>query len=297
MDSRGILNKRIYFTTYSAEMRVLRGRPTVTRYIDPKDFDYDIDKINAEIARVRQEQKQRNIEYKNRTKLETVVEMANKVEKYPVDRMVHSDIELILDPKTGNSSVCIGSSKMGKSVLMMHLYNKYYNTKKWITMLFAQNPQIAMYRNYKDLLVSKGFNEYSAKLICSTQYINTKVNNKYKFMIMLDDIIHAKYNKVLSDLVLTYRNSNISSIACVQDAKILSPQHRANVNNVFIFNFNTVERCEAAISIYLKDYFIRMGYKTKETQLIFFKEMTRDHGFIYVNGLHGKISFHRLQIN
>lgn len=285
---------KVYFSIYSAEKYHEKGNGTMTTSIDPKEFDYDADKIYAEIQRIRSDQARKNKQFKD--KLARAEKNPAPSAPPPISLTHLPDLELALDKGTGNSTALIGSSKRGKSTLMMYLYNKNYNTKKYISILFCLNPQIALYKGYKDLLVSRGFNEYSTKIIKATQFINVHTNNKYKFLIMLDDIIGAKYDKIVNELVLTYRNSNISSIFSLQYPKLLSTSNRANINNICIFDFNTDECCQAAIDLYLKDHFNRMGYITKEAKLMFFKEMVKDHGFIYINPMKNLISFHRLAI-
>jgi hypothetical protein len=321
-------NGMVSFTVYSSEKYAQTGNGNVTCSIVSKDFNNDTDLIQKEISRRRAAQRITNDQYKaNKSvdpykdsswskaiiikeegapliekvliKNEEIKEEKKKeeiIQVAPPSRHHSADVDLYLDKGTGNSSALIGSSKRGKSTLMMHLYNKYYNTKKFISILFCLNPQIALYKGHSDMLVSRGFNDYSSKLIKATQFINTHVNNKYKFLIMMDDIIGSKYDKIVNELVLTYRNSNISSMFSIQYPKILSPANRANVNNLFIFDFNTDECCHSAIELYLKDQFNKLGHTSKDDRLRFFKEMVKDHGFIYLNPMMNIMTFHRLSI-
>lgn len=281
--------ERTKYTLYSAELYHNTGSGTIHKTLKNADFGNDPERIQNEINRIRMEQKLINLKYKNGKSGIMIAQ--------PQKGIIHdNDVELILDKATASSTAMIGSSKSGKSTLAMYLYDKYYNTKKYISVLFCLNPQITVYKGYKDLIVSRGFDEKSTKLIKGMQYINTQCNNKYKFVVMMDDIIGAKYDRIVNELVLTYRNSNISSIFSLQYPKLLSPSNRANINNIFIFHFNTDECANSAIDLYLKDQFFKLGYKDKDSRLRFFREMTKDHGFIYVNPLHNTISFHRLSL-
>lgn len=163
-------------------------------------------------------------------------------------------------------------------------------------MLFTMNPHIDIYKNHKNLIVCKTFNKETENVIKEQKYINMKTNNKYNFCNLLDDIIDVKYSALLNNLILTYRNSNISTIICLQYPKLINKSVRANINNVMLFNFNTDETCIDAINLFLKNHFNKMGYKTEDDKLKLYKELTKNHGFIYINTLHNHISFHKLNI-
>ncbi len=74
-------------------------------------------------------------------------------------------LDLRLDPRTGNSTVLLGSSKKGKSTLLMWIYRKYYKKKAWITTLFSINSQISTYKGEKDLLKCNSFDVKAQKNI------------------------------------------------------------------------------------------------------------------------------------
>ena len=56
------------------------------------------------------------------------------------------------DDNSGNSVVLIGSSKSGKSTAMMHIYNRYFNKKKYISTLYSINSHIPIYKTSGDLI-------------------------------------------------------------------------------------------------------------------------------------------------
>lgn len=283
----------IHFQVYSAEKYKNCGNGSVSRTIDPKKFGFNNDLINAEKERIRKEQKEANIKFKSDSKLKQTEILTTQPE---IKFFVHDDIDLQLDPHTGNSTAFVGSSKRGKTSAMMRIFNKYYNSKKDIVTLYCLNPQIELYANNPNLLIYKGFDAHAKRLIKSHYTINTRTNNKYKFTVMFDDIIDNKYDKLCNQLVLTYRNSNISSCFSQQYSKNLHPMNRANVNNVLIFGFNTDKASLEAIDDYLLGHFEKMGLHDKASRLAFFNKMVADHGFIYLKPQTGHISFHRLKL-
>ncbi len=202
--------------------------------------------------------------------------------------------EIELDPGTGSTIAIYGSSKRGKTTLMMYLYEKYFMDSSRINTLFSGNPQLKIYKKDSKLLVAYGFNAKSSKYIQLQQYLNVKTKNRYKFTDMFDDIIDQKYSPILNKLVLTYRNSNISSIICLQYVFMLSKQNRSSVNHTFVFGSNTAEDEKNIIDALLRPYLTEIGLKSYADQVAFYRAATTDHGFIYLNNIKNKMSFHRL---
>lgn len=206
-----------------------------------------------------------------------------------------NSINLLLDQGTGNTTVLFGSSKKGKSTLMMDLYRKLYKNNKYITSLFATNAHIKVYEEDENLLKCNVFNKQSEKYIKLQKYINSRTQNKYNFVNMFDDVINTKHKGLINDLIMTYRNSNISTMMCLQYGYLLSKMNRANVNNVIIFGSNSNESIEDLINTFLKPYMIKLGYIYLPEQIAFYKYITKDHGFFYINNAKDHISFHRIK--
>lgn len=290
-----------------------------------KDQFATVAELEDAIKKIRDTQKAKNARNKGKSKLNELMlkplsnepkltEQEKKVAKRHAEQMleieeeslllrkplqVKDNIDLLLDPKTGNSCVIYGSSKRGKTTLMMHLYRKYYaKDKKFISTIFASNSQIPLYnkKDNKNLIVSTAFNAKSEKYIRLQKFINTKTNNRYKFLLMFDDMIDLKNKKLLSELVLSYRNSNISTIICLQYVYMLSKQNRANVNNIILFGCNSLESTVEMVKTFCADKFRVLGFARLDDQIAFYNKMTENYGFIYINNVRNTISFHRLDI-
>lgn len=206
-------------------------------------------------------------------------------------------IDINLDTNTGNTVVIYGSSKRGKTTLMMHLYERHYaHDKRYISTLYSGNPQLKIYKGDRNLLTSYGFTSRSANYIKLQQLINVKTKNRYLWLNMFDDIIDAKQAPILGKLVLTYRNSNISSIICLQYVYMLSKANRSSVNHTCVFGSNTAEDEENIIKLLLKPYLVAIGLKKLQEQVAFYREATRDHGFIYLDNIHNRMTLHRLKV-
>lgn len=207
-----------------------------------------------------------------------------------------SSVKLDLSSRTGSTIVIYGSSKRGKSTLMMHIYKKYFKSKDSINTLFSGNPHLKVYKNDKRLLIGYGFTDQHAKYVQMQQYINVKTDNHYKFVDLFDDIIDQKHAPIVNKLMLTYRNANISMIMCLQYVYLLSKQNRANVNHTFIFGMNSTEDQRGIIDLILAPYLVEIGITRMDDQIQWFREVTTDHGFIYLNNIKNEMLLGRLKL-
>lgn len=267
-------------------------------YINKDNFNDDEECIDY-VRELQADNRKRNLKIRKQRQ-KTVVEKAITInlQTDPYENVVfEDDVDLNIDHGTGSTMAVYGASKRGKTTLMMRLYNKYYNNKKKINTLFSGNPHLKIYKDDPNLLVSYGFNAKSSKYIQLEQFINVKTKNKYQFTLLFDDIIDAKYSKILNKLVLTYRNSNISSIICLQYVCMLSKQNRASVNHTFVFGANSGEDTDTIVKMVLKPYLMKLGIARLPDMMAFYQEVTKDHGFIYINNITQEMSFHRLRLD
>ena len=218
----------------------------------------------------------------NYTNLDILQQSVRGVPDMALDHALNADFR----KGSGNSFVLIASSKNGKTELMKRIYHKYFvkdvpKSRKLHSILFSINSFADV---YKDLNVTKcnKFDASTAKLINQLKKVNEITDNKYNFLIMTDDIIDMKYSKTISDLVLTLRNANMSSILSVQYPFLLSKSCRSSLNNLCCGGLNTDEAIESLIKSFLQSKFVKMGFKTMPSQIALYRRLTEDYHFIYV---------------
>ena len=137
--------------------------------------------------------------------------------------------------KTGYSVTIFGSSKAGKSYLLKYLLEKYISGKG-IAVLSAQNIHSDIYSDYpKDIIKT---DTYSPILIKAAARINKKLNNRYPFTFILDDIIDNKNDSKLESIYLTLRNSKVSVITLLQNVQLMKSTSRSNSNIIIFKKFN-----------------------------------------------------------
>jgi hypothetical protein len=208
----------------------------------------------------------------------------------------YQPLQLVLDPLTGNTCAIFGSSKRGKSTAMMQIYRDYYMSqarKTLIPILFAKSTQIPLY-DLPDLIISS---EFDPNVIKYEQKLNRYSKNKFIFVNFIDDFIDLKHDLTLDNLLLTFRNSNLSTYICLQYVNTLSKAARSNVNNVLLFGQNTDEAAEVCIKVYLANYFKKNGIIGLPDQVAYFHKVTLDHGFFHVHPATGNVTICKLTVN
>lgn len=301
---------------YDAERYATTGMGNYCKRIHICDFQPIIDD-NGEVIktaeelckeekiRILNEQKRKNLEFKlSKTdkipmKIDTITRVRTNA-KIPMNEIkFESDLNFNWDGLGAQqaSTILLGSSKRGKSTLLEYIFNKYYTDKRFITTLFSLNSQIPLYKSFREnALTCSVFNKRSERYINLQQYINKKCDNKYWFHNVFDDVLDMQYKKLINNLILTYRNSNMSTILSLQYLYLIPKMIRANANNFLLFGMNSEESIEGVVKTFLRCHFKKMGYDKLADQIELYKFLTDDHGFIYLNPISDKISFHRLNI-
>ncbi len=301
--------KRVVF--YDAERNHKTGRGNFCKTFTLSKFkDGELD---DHIENIRRLQKKKNAFFRNRIRNGEIIDrnpgplqrsfsnpiapFINNENNFDVRKIpIKTSLILQLDKNTGNTTFIIGSSKAGKTTLLMHIFEKYYSSKKWITTLFSVNSQIRAYRNRKNLLRAPSLNRKAEKFIRMEKFINLKCKNKYNFANLFDDVIAMRFNNLINNLIMTYRNSNISSIISLQYSNLLSKCARSNINNVIAFSFNTDEAIKLVVNTYLKATFAKMNILSEIGMINFYKKMTLNHGFIYIHPQSNSVTFHRIPL-
>jgi hypothetical protein len=221
-----------------------------------------------------------------------------KIEKNKFPQIQHKPyLDLIIDSNGAQQTTCglFASGKGGKSTMLIHIWDKVYNNNKFVSTLFSVNAHCKQYKPWKDLRVEE-FDAPACKVIKACHQINRNTNNKYWFNFAFDDCVHAKHSRILSELILTMRNANCSSIISLQYIFLLSKSSRGTINNVILGHFNTNESVEAVVKTFLKDWFEQQGLSTMPQMVEAYNYLTKDYGFIYFNPSSKVVTLHRLRL-
>jgi hypothetical protein len=254
--------------------------------------------IAIERKKIHDAQDEKNNEYERAKfeKLGTTTQTSTTVlsrETQPVQytsqlpEVKYEPLVLHLDLNTGNTGAIIGSSKTGKSTLLMHIYKQYYQRDvplKIIPILFARNAHIEHYKQ-RDLIK---IDRWCPEIIKGELKIQKYSENGHEFVNFIDDFVDLDRDPMLKDLILTFRNSKISSYICLQYAKLLSKSERTNVNNVMLFQQNTDEAAEASVECFLATHFKKLRIP-RDQWVPYFHTVTRNHGFFHIHPATGDV--------
>ena len=207
--------------------------------------------------------------------------------------VIYTPFKLNISPREegGTTTLLLGASKSGKTTKMKNIVKKYYsNDKDFIIFLMADNAFNS--RVYKDMdksIIKLDF--FSEELIRQLNRIQKKTQNKYRFLLIIDDIITERNSKSILKLFLTMRNADISTIMMLQSPTLLSKNSRYNTNNVILMKFNNNESIEQISDMYLGyDEFYNLPKIHDKIRA--YKEYTKDYKYIYIDLLNDNISFH-----
>ena len=204
----------------------------------------------------------------------------------------YSPFKLEVDPnETGSTITIFGSSKSYKTTLLKRILKRYYAGDDLITVLSAFNIHSPIYKDLPSNIIKT--DSYSSTLVKAMHRINKKTDNKYPFIVVLDDIIDEKNDKNLENLFLTLRNAKISTIILLQHVTLMKSTSRAN-SNIFIFRkFNSPK----VIQNYVMEQFLGGFYpftdlKMKDKVNLYMK-ITNEHDFFVLDPLNNKLTLHQ----
>lgn len=164
---------------------------------------------------------------------------------------------------TGQTALLLGSSFTGKTTLLVIALNNIIKNKSYdVIVVFTESIsseplQKLKYRDHR-IIIS---NCFIPEIIRWAHRINDVTENRYRFLFVLDDIVDMGRKKLYQKLILTFRNSNISSITVTQYAKLIPPAMRGSYHNVIISGFRSSETREFVIKNWLVSPMKDLGMK------------------------------------
>lgn len=188
------------------------------------------------------------------------------------------------------SFALIGSSKSGKTTLLKYIIKHYFDND--IKVLMSQSLQNDIYDSMKKSMGMAVCPGYAPDIIKEMYRINKNTKNHYEFCVIIDDLIGAKNDQQMMKLLALYRNSRLSACVVGQDAMMLNPTGRANVNHVLLGYQNTDGRTEDNIKAFLRSYFPR--WLTMDQKILLYKKLTENHCFLWINNLENTMTRIRL---
>jgi len=221
-------------------------------------------------------------------------EELNNMDVSAIDNIIKTKFKLAIKNEDGaaETTVLFGSSQSGKTTLTTHIVEKYYNDKNTIIIVMSPSINAPIYKKIKKMknVISTDF--FDGDLIKDVAKIQRKTSNKYRFVIVLDDVVDSKNSPQILKMIMIYRNLNISTVMNLQDVKLMSRSGRHNGNNFMFLRQNTQDAIEDVLQLYLNSYRPFTDLNSKMDKVNAYRKLTENRSFIYLNALDDEISFH-----
>lgn len=197
--------------------------------------------------------------------------------------------------RTGITAGFFSSTKGGKSYLMAETL-KALEKEFDLVLIFSINISNPLFDSLRGKTNIMFFDKFKSDLVQKIHFINSEVDidKRLSILCVLDDMIDNKEDATLKNMLITYRNANISSFLSSQAYSIVNKKARSNLNFVFLGKFNNNEAKIDIIDIYLSGNpeFTNNAIKTKterrSMELIQYERDTKDHQFIICDNLNGE---------
>ena len=208
-----------------------------------------------------------------------------------IANLKYSPFKLEVDPDvTGSSITIFGSSKSYKTTILKRILRKYYSTDT-LTLLCAQNIHAPIYSDLPKEIIKT--DDYYPTAVMAMYRVNKRLNNKYPFVVVLDDIVDKKSDKDLEKLYLTLRNAKISVITLLQNVQLLKSTARGNSNIVIFRKFNQAK----AIENYVMKEYLANFYQFRDLRMCdkinLYMQLTNAHNFFVLDVINNSLTLHR----
>lgn len=193
---------------------------------------------------------------------------------------------------TGKSSLVLGSSFSGKTTFLVRELNKLRQDDYTLILLITESKNATPLKNLSPNLNIKILENYDESTINFLKKINNITDNRFNFLVILDDVIDQKHSKTLSKMILTFRNSNISTVISIQYPMLINKSSRSSFHQVVILGSKSAEWWKSTSDIFdLRGWYKDLvPFKISNDDIYRqLKEITKKHGtFIYINQREGR---------
>ena len=142
---------------------------------------------------------------------------------------------------TGKSTLLLGASFSGKTYLLVRELNKLHPGDYDGIFLFTESPAAEPLKDLRADLKVKIYQGFDPTIVDFLKAVNDELSNKFRYLIILDDVVDQKLSKTLNKMVLTYRNSNISTCILIQYPNLISKSSRSSFHQVVLVGARSLE--------------------------------------------------------
>ena len=169
------------------------------------------------------------------------------VSVWPKDGLLSVDRE---NSETGKSTLILGASFSGKTFLLVRELNKIHPGDYECIILFTESINADPLKNINPRLNVQVFQGFQPNIVDFLKRVNDLLENRFRFLIILDDVVDQKMSKTLNKMILTYRNANISSVILIQYPNLISKSSRSSFHQVAITGSRSLEFWDATSKVF-----------------------------------------------
>jgi hypothetical protein len=169
------------------------------------------------------------------------------VSVYPKGGLLEVDRQ---NPNTGRSTLILGASFSGKTHLLVDSLNQLHPSDYEMILFFTESKNAEPLKNIKSDLPIKVYEGWQPKKVEFLKKINDILQNRFRFLVILDDIVDQKLSKTLNKLILTYRNANISTCILIQYPNLISKSSRSSFHQCVIVGSRSIEWWDSTCKVF-----------------------------------------------
>jgi hypothetical protein len=171
----------------------------------------------------------------------------------PSDRSVFSP-----EPESATTTVMLAPSFSGKTTLIVNELNKLSdNDLESYTgiVLFTGSISAAPLKRLESRVLEKMniFDTFLPEYVGYMKKTNSMTNNRFRYLTIMDDCLKLKGDAIV-DMILTLRNSGVSTVLSIQYSKLLGPAQRQSIHDYYIINLH-LEDLEYMLTGFVASHF------------------------------------------
>ena len=144
------------------------------------------------------------------------------------------------DPETATTTVFLAPSFSGKTTLIVNELNKLTDEAlaSYAAIVLCTDSVAAEPLKLLEDRVLRKINildSFVPEYIAFMKKTNTLTNNRFRYLVIMDDCLDLR-GPVLVKMILTLRNSGISTAISIQYSKLLSPAQRQSIHDYYLMN-------------------------------------------------------------
>jgi hypothetical protein len=182
----------------------------------------------------------------------------------PIDRSIFSP-----DPESATTAVMLAPSFSGKTTLIVNELNKLSDndlSNYTGIVLFTGSISAAPLKQIETRVLDKMniFDTFMPEYVKYMKRTNTMSNNRYRYLAIMDDCLKLR-GDVIVDMILTLRNSGVSTVISIQYSKLLTPAQRQSIHDYYIINLH-LEDLEYILTGFIASHFRDRLHAEGDTQ-------------------------------